>query len=437
MIKKLFGKNKKSIDQSILIENSHHMKPVFEIPKGSDIEKQLQMISLTKEDLSIAMVIKPYVEEHILTIVQAFYNNLENVPELITIIEKYSSLDQLKTTLNKHIIEIFSGKMNTAFIDKRKIIANMHVHIGLTQKWYIASFEKLFTGVREMIMNHFDANDTIIALGVLNKLLNLEKQVVLEAYDDELNRQKDVEVERQMQMIRSLEDTSNELASLAQETTASIEELTAQIKIVVSNSVTGTEVSEDAKLMADQGQNRLLSMDQSLDSMEAGTIKVNEDIKSLESTATQIKDIIGIVDSIASQTNLLALNASIEAARAGEHGAGFAVVADEVRKLAEETGRSVQSVAGLINQTSEQVQIGVASIKEVEKCLTDVRTQMKHTETAFNKIDQSLSTTQQSNQNIQNDLEGFDVIIREIGESAMIITQSAESLNQMIENNII
>ena len=76
----------------------------------------------------------------------------------------------------------------------------------------------------------------------------------------------------------------------------------------------------------------------------------------LETTVTQLGEIVETIRGIAGQTNLLALNATIEAARAGEAGRGFAVVADEVKKLAQDTRRATERAAAAVLQRQAGVQ---------------------------------------------------------------------------------
>ncbi len=429
----IFKKKVKATTKQSLQDLAANTKPVVQVNPDSDLAMQLKMLDLTIEDFASAQALKPMVEQYSKPIIDGFYDNLRHNKDLITIIEKNSSFEKLKKTLMRHIVEMFSGVMNEAFMERRKKIAFVHVMIGLTQKWYIASFQKLFDGLVGLILEHFtDANDRILAIRVVNKLLNLEQQVVLEAYDDEISRLKDQELQNKLEIRKSLESTSSELAAVVEENTVSIEEMTKQMDGIISYSKSGTQLTEEAMGTAEQGEAQLKRMSESLENMQDSTEQVSEDMGSLETTSTEIKAIVEIVKSIAEQTNLLALNASIEAARAGEHGRGFAVVADEVRKLAEQTGASVSDVTRLVNQTNDQIHNSSASLQQTRNILVKLKEQMGQTEESFQMVHQMMKTTKESNRKIEDDLEAFGKSIHEMEQSAITISSSAEELKMLM-----
>lgn len=397
---------------------------------------QLKLTNMTKEDLAVAQCLKPYIEENIQEIMEKFYDNIEQNPDLRAIINKHSSTDKLKKTLRRHITEMFSGVLNTEFMEKRKKIAIVHLHIGLTQKWYIASFSSLFESFADVIYKNLTLpEDQALALRVCNRLLSLEQQVVLEAYDDQLDivRESEVRSKAKVETIAMLEQTSNELATHSQQTNGLIQEMTARMDIIAQNAKGGRVLAEEAQQTANDGNTQLDKINRTIERVEESSRMVGEQMKNLEMMTNQIKDIVGIVKGIADQTNLLSLNASIEAARAGEHGKGFAVVASEVRKLAEGTRDSVMNVSELVNKINEYVASSSSSLEQAQTLVEETKDQMNGTRKSFKNILQTMENTKESNVRIEQDLESFLQAIYEIEQSAATLATTAENLNVMME----
>src|SRR5690606_12639070 len=121
---------------------------------GSDIEKQIQMISLTEQDLIVINSLQPLILANIEYIVGRFYKNLETESSLLHIINEHSSIARLKRTLEIHITEMFNGMINSDYIDKRSKIAHIHVRIGLETKWYMCAFQDLLLAIIGIIQQH-------------------------------------------------------------------------------------------------------------------------------------------------------------------------------------------------------------------------------------------------------------------------------------------
>lgn len=104
-------------------------------------------------------------------------------------------------------------------------------------------------------------------------------------------------------------------------------------------------------------------------------------MQDLARSSDKIRDVVAVIDTIASQTRLLALNATIEAARAGAAGKGFSVVASEVKDLADQTGRA-----------TEQVTAQVEAVRQASGSAVDVITRVVETISAMSAVIDEMST---------------------------------------------
>jgi methyl-accepting chemotaxis protein len=95
-------------------------------------------------------------------------------------------------------------------------------------------------------------------------------------------------------------------------------------------------------------------------------------IQRLESSSTEIGNVVQLIATIAKQTNLLALNATIEAARAGEAGRGFAVVASEVKDLANETATATSQIGTQVGGIRTDTQNAVGAIEEMQSLIEEL-----------------------------------------------------------------
>ncbi len=155
------------------------------------------------------------------------------------------------------------------------------------------------------------------------------------------------------------QDASSQAASLEQ-TSASLREIRSQTQSNASNSSKARTLVKQVEQASGEGENAMERLDVA--------------IEKIKTSSDDSARIIQTIDDIAFQTNLLALNAAVEAARAGDAGRGFAVVADEVRNLAQRSTEAARGTADLIDEAQSNADDGVVVSTEVGRLLHDIVT---------------------------------------------------------------
>ncbi len=420
----------KSKKHQTLTEKSLANQIHFDIPPGSELARQIDVISLTESDLTFIKELEPIVTDHIDFIVDQFYENITKQPNLQLIIDTFSSVDKLKMTFKKHILELFTGIIDEDFIGKRIKIAHVHVKVGLNTKWYISAFQNLLNSLVDLFDRQIENRlDFVNSIKSVSKLLNLEQQLVLEAYEEEMENHRKLQEEKRNK-IKQVGTTAEELAAIAEETSASIEYLTGQSVAIVNLAKHGSELSIQAETYSNNGMIHLQKSQESLDFTKKSVEKIILNSNELERISKQIFEVISIIKSISEQTNLLALNASIESARAGEYGKGFSVVANEIRKLSDLTKKSILDVSKLITETNIQVSNVSASVFEVEEIIQNGSTIMNETNQAFKEIIKSMLLNKEQNNLIEKEIDSFSSVIAEISSASAQVASIADGLNE-------
>ena len=172
---------------------------------------------------------------------------------------------------------------------------------------------------------------------------------------------------------QDLSNRTEREASSLQETAASADVLSSQVRDNAENARQANLMARTASDIAVQGGDAV------------GQVVTT--MKGINDASRRIYDIISVIDGIAFQTNILALNAAVEAARAGEQGRGFAVVASEVRSLASRSAEAAKEIKTLIGASVDRVEQGTLMVNQAGQTMTEVVNAIRRVTDIMQSID--------------------------------------------------
>ncbi|MDZ5473972.1 protoglobin domain-containing protein [Bacillus sp. 31A1R] len=120
----------------------------------ADILIQLMLIHLDEQDLQLINRLSPLMKDDIFYIVEEYVNQLA-----ISDSKSLQHINEFKNFLRSHIYELFSGRIDTDFINSRKKLALYHQKFGLELAGYFKCIAELFKYIFEK-GNIIKLNDT-------------------------------------------------------------------------------------------------------------------------------------------------------------------------------------------------------------------------------------------------------------------------------------
>ncbi|MCI8681392.1 MAG: HAMP domain-containing protein [Lachnospiraceae bacterium] len=219
---------------------------------------------------------------------------------------------------------------------------------------------------------------------------------------------------------KNLADSTTDQASVLEELTASIANVSEQVRLTAENASLANLRSLEAEKNVETCNLQMQSMINAMADIKAGSSKIS--------------DIIRNIEDIAEQTNLLSLNAAIEAARAGEAGRGFSVVAEEVRSLAEESAKAAQNTAQLILKSIETVENGTNIANETAESLTHVVSNTSEINDIIAEIAEAAREQAAAIEQINTGFEQMSVAVTTNSMTAQESASSSEELAAQAQN---
>lgn len=229
--------------------------------------------------------------------------------------------------------------------------------------------------------------------------------------------------DQQGQLGQNIHDSSDQLTQSLHSISENIQQLSHSTQLNVG---TAQQSSSDLKDMQGKinGINQLLG-------------DFGNTVGKLSDSASNIRNILKLVEGFSEQTNLLALNAAIEAARAGESGRGFAVVADEVRTLAQkvntatvEINEHITGMEKLVAHTEKESSELNAVSEQLKVNMGENSDKFAEMVEAFNQDLNALSGVEQDIKTVDIAFEENDQLLVNINDLGKEVTTSMEKINQ-------
>ncbi len=234
--------------------------------------------------------------------------------------------------------------------------------------------------------------------------------------------------EQVVQAIQEVASGAESQENTAEETARAMDEMASGVSRIAETSSVVSEGAMNMAAEASQGNQSVERTVQQMNAIQNSAHELSQVLGDWKERSAEIGQIVEAITDIAGQTNLLALNAAIEAARAGEYGRGFTVVAEEVRKLSEQSARSAQQIAEVIQNIQQGISASITAMDEVVAEVDSGMNMVNEARQAFQKILQEAQRVSGEVQDISASTQEMSAVSEQIAASMAEALQNTKQL---------
>ena len=176
-------------------------------PVKEEFEERLAFLSLTETDRALLAGLGPLLERHADRFLSSFYRHLLSFDGTRHLLSDPAVKERLLTKQREYLLSLATPGFDDRYVEERVRMGEVHQRVGLDLRWYMGAYSLYFSLLAPVIGEAFRGdperlNQTLVALV---KLLMLDAQLALEAYNE--RRERDLE-----HLTRELSEASRSLA---------------------------------------------------------------------------------------------------------------------------------------------------------------------------------------------------------------------------------
>lgn len=198
------------------------------------IVERKKLLEFTPEDEKILKELQPLIEKNAPGIIDDFYGHVLKLDFSKAFLSDPDVVKRLKEFWKDYLAQIFSGDYDKDYFGRRLAIGQTHSKKGLVPRWYIGAYGFLTNLLFRYIAAEFeDKPERLLpALNALNKALNMDMQLAIDAYDESHHRAME-------EAHRKLEDYSKNLEEKVEERTKELRKEEARIRAILETAPNG------------------------------------------------------------------------------------------------------------------------------------------------------------------------------------------------------